>query len=55
MNGSWKYVRWPAGVAVLAVSVIAAIVSYAHIESLALANGYTLATPGCCRSRSMAC
>ena len=33
-----------AGLAVLAVAVIAAIVSFAHIESLALANGYTIST-----------
>jgi hypothetical protein len=36
--------RWLTALAVLAVAVIAAVTSFAHIESLALANGYTLAT-----------
>ncbi|HUN30393.1 MAG TPA: DUF2637 domain-containing protein [Trebonia sp.] len=41
---SARLARWATALAVLAVAVIAAIVSYAHIESLALANGYSIDT-----------
>lgn len=36
--------RWATGAAVLAVAVIAAIVSYTHIQTLALSHGYTPGT-----------
>jgi len=36
-----RFARFLAGVAVLAVAVIAGIVSFSHIEALALAHGYT--------------
>jgi hypothetical protein len=39
-----KFARVLTGLAVLAVAVIAAAVSFAHIESLGLAHGYTGAT-----------
>jgi Protein of unknown function (DUF2637) len=41
---SARFARWATALAVLAVAVIAAVVSFAHIESLALANGYSIAT-----------
>ena len=43
MNGE-KFARVLAGLAVLAVAVVAGIVSFTHIETLALAHGYTLGT-----------
>lgn len=43
MNGE-KFARVLAGLAVLAVAVVAFIVSFAHIETLALASGYSIAT-----------
>jgi hypothetical protein len=36
-----KFARFVAGLAVLAVAVIAGIVSYSHIDALALAHGYS--------------
>jgi hypothetical protein len=36
--------QWATALAVLAVATIAAIVSYAHVESVALANGYSIGT-----------
>jgi hypothetical protein len=41
---SARLARWATGLAVLAVAVIAGIVSYSHVESLALSHGYSLAT-----------
>jgi hypothetical protein len=41
---SARLAGWATGLAVLAVATIAAVVSYAHVESLALANGYTIGT-----------
>ncbi|HUN35979.1 MAG TPA: DUF2637 domain-containing protein [Trebonia sp.] len=38
--------RWATGLAVLAVATIAAIVSYTHIQTLALSHGYTPGTAG---------
>lgn len=43
MSGE-KSARVLAGLAVLAVAVVAFIVSFAHIETLALASGYSIAT-----------
>lgn len=43
MNGD-KAARVLAGLAVLAVAVVAGIVSFTHIEALALENGYTIGT-----------
>ena len=43
MNGD-KVARILAGLAVLAVAVVAGIVSFTHIETLALAHGYALGT-----------
>jgi hypothetical protein len=39
-----RLARWATALAVLAVAVIAAVVSFTHIESLALANGYSIDT-----------
>lgn len=41
-----KFARWATGLAVLAVATIAAIVSYTHIQTLALSHGYTPGTAG---------
>jgi Protein of unknown function (DUF2637) len=41
---SARLARWATALAVLAVATIAAIVSYAHVESVALANGYSIGT-----------
>lgn len=41
-----KFARWATALAVLAVAVIAAIVSYTHIQTLALSHGYTPGTAG---------
>jgi Protein of unknown function (DUF2637) len=43
VNGE-RFARALAGLAVLAVAVVAGIVSFSHIEALALAHGYTLGT-----------
>jgi hypothetical protein len=43
VNGE-KFARVLTGLAVLAVSIVAGIVSFTHIETLALAHGYTLGT-----------
>jgi hypothetical protein len=43
VNGE-KIARFLAGLAVLAVAVVAGIVSFSHIETLALAHGYALGT-----------
>jgi hypothetical protein len=43
VNGE-KFARILAGLAVLAVAVVAGIVSFTHIETLALAHGYALGT-----------
>jgi hypothetical protein len=43
VNGD-KAARELTGLAVLAVAVVAGIVSFSHIEGLALAHGYTLGT-----------
>jgi hypothetical protein len=39
-----KFARVLAGLAVLAVAIVAGIVSFSHIETLALANGYSVDT-----------
>lgn len=44
MNGD-KLAWVLTGLAVLAVAVIAAVVSFSHIEAVALAPGYTVETP----------
>ena len=41
---SKSFARWATGLAVLAVATIAAIVSYTHIQTLALSHGYTPGT-----------
>jgi hypothetical protein len=41
-----QFARWATGLAVLAVATIAAIVSYQHIQTLALSHGYTPGTAG---------
>lgn len=43
MSGD-KAARILTGLAVLAVAVVAGIVSFSHIETLALAHGYVLGT-----------
>lgn len=43
MNGD-KAARILTGLAVLAVAVVAGLVSFSHVEALALAHGYALAT-----------
>ncbi len=43
---SAQLARWATALAVLAVATIAAIVSYSHIQTLALSHGYTPGTAG---------